>query len=123
MRIDGFMDDEGTTEGVIQLGMSAMTTRQMSILQHIPFVVPFRDRVMLLQRIINKDRNYAQGELQNFMMGPSIDITIHRKYLYQDAFDALSEERAPNLKQRVRVRLINDQGLEEAGIDGGGLFR
>ena len=30
---------------------------------------------------------------------------------------------APNLKQKVRVRLINAQGLEEAGVDGGGLFR
>ena len=30
---------------------------------------------------------------------------------------------APNLKQAVRVRLINNQGLDEAGVDGGGLFR
>ncbi|KAK3747571.1 hypothetical protein QZH41_015811, partial [Actinostola sp. cb2023] len=118
-----FGEQKGAVEGVIQLGMSAMTTRQMSILQHIPFVVPFRDRVLLLQRIINKNRDYTQGDLHNFMMGPSIDVTIHRKYLYQDAFDALNEERAPNIKQRVRVRLINEQGLEEAGIDGGGLFR
>ena len=28
-----------------------------------------------------------------------------------------------DLRQRLRVQLINDQGLEEAGIDGGGLFR
>ena len=28
-----------------------------------------------------------------------------------------------DLRQRLRVLLINEQGLEEAGIDGGGLFR
>ena len=29
----------------------------------------------------------------------------------------------PNLKLRVQVQLINFAGLDEAGIDGGGLFR
>ena len=28
-----------------------------------------------------------------------------------------------DLRKRLRVQLINEQGLEEAGIDGGGLFR
>lgn len=28
-----------------------------------------------------------------------------------------------DLKQRIAVKLINLQGLEEAGVDGGGLFR
>ena len=30
---------------------------------------------------------------------------------------------APNLRQKLRVRMINAQGLEEAGVDGGGVFR
>lgn len=30
---------------------------------------------------------------------------------------------APNLKKKIRVSILNEQGLEEAGIDGGGLFR
>ena len=30
---------------------------------------------------------------------------------------------APNLRQKLRVRMINAQGLEEAGVDGGGIFR
>ena len=32
-------------DGVIEAGMSSATARNMSILQHIPFVVPFKDRV------------------------------------------------------------------------------
>ena len=28
-----------------------------------------------------------------------------------------------DLKQKIHVKLINLQGLEEAGVDGGGLFR
>lgn len=37
----------GTVEGVLEPGMSSSTTRSMTILQHIPFVVRFKDRVMV----------------------------------------------------------------------------
>lgn len=123
MRIDGFLSEEGTVEGVLEPGMSSATTRNMSILQYLPFVVRFKDRVKLLQRIIAKNRSDAQGDLHNFMMGPAIDVTVNRNYIYQDAFDQLTEDKAPNLRQKLRVRMINAQGLEEAGVDGGGIFR
>lgn len=29
----------------------------------------------------------------------------------------------PDLKKRIRVHLLNAHGLDEAGIDGGGIFR
>lgn len=35
----------GTVEGVLESGMSSTTARSMTILQHIPFVVRFKDRV------------------------------------------------------------------------------
>ena len=35
----------GTVEGVLEPGMSSTTARSMTILQHIPFVVRFKDRV------------------------------------------------------------------------------
>lgn len=51
-------------------------------------------------------------------------IRIRRDYLYEDAFDNLSEENVPSLgSARIVVEMINQLGLEEAGIDGGGLFR
>ena len=34
-----------SVDGVIEAGMSSATARNMSILQHVPFVVPFKDRV------------------------------------------------------------------------------
>lgn len=30
---------------------------------------------------------------------------------------------APDIKKKVRIKMINAQGLDEAGIDGGGIFR
>ena len=52
-----------------------------------------------------------------------LNITVNRKYLYQDAYDQLSKERAPDIKSVIRVQMINVQGLDEPGIDGGGVFR
>ena len=70
-------------------------------------------------------------------MGPSISIAARRTHLYEDAFSKLSGRGSVfinvffifvfflflDLRYRILVTLINAQGLEEAGIDGGGLFR
>lgn len=51
-------------------------------------------------------------------------IRIRRNYLYEDAFDNLSYENVPNIKAaRFQIEMINEHGLDEAGIDGGGVFR
>lgn len=43
----------------------------------------------------------------------------HAKYSFI-FFISISE---PDLKKRIRVHLLNAHGLDEAGIDGGGIFR
>ena len=67
---------------------------------------------------------------------------LHRNYIYEDAFDKLSPDNEANLRLKMRVQLVNaagreriyvfpeavrspwdPSGLDEAGIDGGGLFR
>ncbi|XP_046334142.2 ubiquitin-protein ligase E3C-like [Haliotis rufescens] len=97
--------------------------RNLVILTELPFVVSFFDRVKILQRLINADKEESQGDMSNFMMGPSINVMIRRNYIYEDAFDKLSPENEPNMKLKMRIQLINAAGLDEAGIDGGGIFR
>lgn len=41
----------------------------------------------------------------------------------QDAYDKLRPENEADLRPRFRVQMINNIGLEEVGIDGGGVFR
>lgn len=58
----------------------------------------------------------------------SIDRNIHVscKQKFKDivTFESLSPFSAePDLKKRIRVHLLNAHGLDEAGIDGGGIFR
>lgn len=103
--------------------MSATEVRTLTLLREIPFVVPFNNRVVVFQSLIYKDKAEQQGELAHFMQGPSIQIAVRRNYLYEDAFEKLSPENEPELRLKMRVQLVNTAGLEEAGVDGGGLFR
>uniref|UniRef100_A0A131YMP7 HECT-type E3 ubiquitin transferase n=1 Tax=Rhipicephalus appendiculatus TaxID=34631 RepID=A0A131YMP7_RHIAP len=95
--------------------------RSAAILQEMPFAVPFPVRVRVLQSLIARDKSENNREQSHFMMGPQIEVIVRRDYIYEDAFDKLSGE--PNLRLRLRVQLVNVAGLEEAGIDGGGLLR
>uniref|UniRef100_A0A4X2KJ33 Ubiquitin-protein ligase E3C n=1 Tax=Vombatus ursinus TaxID=29139 RepID=A0A4X2KJ33_VOMUR len=100
--------------------LSVSEERQLAILTELPFVVPFEERVKIFQRLIYVDKQEVQGD------GPFLDginVTIRRNYIYEDAYDKLSPENEPDLKKRIRVHLLNAHGLDEAGIDGGGIFR
>ncbi len=48
--------------------------------------------LQILQRLINADKEESQGDLSNFMVGPSITVMIRRNYIYEDAFEKLSPE-------------------------------
>jgi ubiquitin-protein ligase E3 C len=86
------------------------------VLQELPFVVPFKERVQILESFFAYDPFNVTDR--------SYRIRIRRDYLYEDALDNLSLENAPNLKtSRISVEMINKFGADEAGIDGGGLFR
>ncbi|XP_015210396.1 ubiquitin-protein ligase E3C [Lepisosteus oculatus] len=115
----------GPLQSTLDVGMeppqlSVSEERQLAILTELPFVVPFEERVKIFQRLIYADKRDVQGD------GPfsdGINITIRRNYIYEDAYDKLSPENEPDLKKRIRVHLLNAHGLDEAGIDGGGIFR
>ncbi|XP_015521284.1 ubiquitin-protein ligase E3C [Neodiprion lecontei] len=102
---------------------STKEVRTLTLLREIPFVVPFNDRVVVFQSLLNHDKEEQQGEWTNFMRGPYIQIAVRRNYLYEDAFDKLSPENESELRLKMKVQLVNAAGLEEAGVDGGGLFR
>lgn len=67
--------------------------------------------------------NFIGNDFTNVQIS-SYRARIRRDYLYEDAFDNLSLENTPSLKtSRIIIEMINRHGLDEAGIDGGGLFR
>jgi len=105
------------------LFLSNTDVKNLTILRELPFVVNFHERVKILQRIIMQDKKDHQGEVFLGDTDGVITINVRRGFLYEDAFEKLSPENEQNMKLRMRVQMQNAVGLDEAGIDGGGIFR
>uniref|UniRef100_A0A182JPA3 Ubiquitin-protein ligase E3C n=1 Tax=Anopheles christyi TaxID=43041 RepID=A0A182JPA3_9DIPT len=103
--------------------LSTKQIRSIAILREIPFVVPFNTRVGVFQGLVTADKLRTQGDLQGFLQGPSIHLTVRRSHLYEDAYDKLSPTNEPDLRPKFRIEMVNSVGLREAGVDGGGVFR
>jgi ubiquitin-protein ligase E3 C len=105
------------------------------ILTSIPQAFPFERRVMLFHSLLATDKQRTQDEqadMHNAMMmimrGQEGEISsrervsIHRDRLYEDSMQQLNRL-GPKLRKRVQVSFINQYGQDEAGIDGGGVFK
>uniref|UniRef100_A0A0R3S4E8 HECT-type E3 ubiquitin transferase n=1 Tax=Elaeophora elaphi TaxID=1147741 RepID=A0A0R3S4E8_9BILA len=91
--------------------------RNLSIVRNIPFVIPFMQRIEIFTELLLRDRiRNDTGRNGHF-------IAVHRATLYEDAFRALQPHNVPDMKSTIRVQMVNWAGLEEAGVDGGGIFR
>lgn len=103
---------------------SSSEIKTVLILQEIPFVISFHDRVQILHQLLRKERQLYQPHGYHFgMPGTAIFVQIRRNYLYEDAFEKLSFDREPNMKIPLKVSLVNALGADEAGVDGGGLTK
>ncbi|KAL3283640.1 hypothetical protein HHI36_006779 [Cryptolaemus montrouzieri] len=103
--------------------LSTIEQRSLAILQELPFLVTFNTRVLLLRELCRF--SLSDNEFQRMHMEFMSDnvVVIRRTHLYEDAFDKLSKKNDSDLKHKVRIQFINNVGLEEAGIDGGGIFK
>eukprot|EP00050_Salpingoeca_kvevrii_P014975 m.42400 g.42400 ORF g.42400 m.42400 type:complete len:990 (+) comp6091_c0_seq2:157-3126(+) len=93
---------------------SQAIARTVMVLRNIPFVARFEVRANIFRRLVSQQRSqfpFARSR-----------IRIQRSQLYHDAFTQLSTAPRGTLTG-FRVTMVNEQGLDEAGIDGGGLLR
>ncbi|GAA6084677.1 ubiquitin-protein ligase E3C-like [Tachysurus ichikawai] len=96
--------------GLLGFARYVSEDRHLAILNELLFVVPFKERVKMFQRLTYADKRDVKW-CDSF-----INITIRMNYIYEDAYDKLSPENEPNLKKRIRVQLLNDHGQEEVRI-------
>lgn len=116
-----------------------------------PHVIPLEDRVMLFRKYIESEK-HALGLTETASASPqSILITVHRlatfvfswffnhyeKYtqslffpldyirmrMIEDSFRQLADLPIQLWKGIIRIKFINLQGLDEAGIDQDGVFK
>jgi ubiquitin-protein ligase E3 C len=138
---DGMDIDEG---GQNQLSVAEAETDALAdsfrdpkmarILTSIPQALPFNRRLKMFHSLLQADkRRTIEGavrmsaateddEIIWFDGFPRERITIRRSNLYEDSMNQLNGL-GPKLKHQVQVTFVNAHGTEEAGIDGGGVFK
>jgi hypothetical protein len=104
-------------------------SRVVNILQYAYPLVPFKERVRVFQSVVFAERLAIGAEESMtgvFFGGLSRDrfVTVRRGKVLNDAFDALGQhKRNVDVKKRIRISFVNEFGEQEAGIDGGGVFK
>ncbi|KAL1129646.1 hypothetical protein AAG570_012591, partial [Ranatra chinensis] len=97
--------------------------RLLVVLKEIPFTISFYERLSVIHGIINKEKLLYQNPATYFVQFASVYVNIRRDYLYEDAFEKLSFDVVPELKLPIRIHFTSSIGVEEPGVDGGGIFR
>ncbi|KAJ3183099.1 hypothetical protein HDU87_007521 [Geranomyces variabilis] len=110
----------GTERKMLLARNSAKAKPSHAILRNIPFVIPFETRVNIFRARVHEDRQ-RYGLDENWH-APVARVTIRRQYVFEDGFAQLNALGA-SLKSRIAITFISEQGLVEAGIDGGGVFK
>lgn len=97
-----------------------MTDQMTPILLNAPCLIPFFDRARIFQSQLDFSR-FRRSNLRFTNESPV--FKIRRSHFWQDAFEALGDLRGDELRRKLRVQFIDNHGLLEAGVDGGGLFK
>lgn len=93
------------------------------LLQKMPHIIPHDDRVKLFRRFVQNEKAVL-GLTESVCASPSSAlIRVHRDRIVEDGYRQLAALRPHALKGVIRVKFINQQGLDEAGIDQDGVFK
>ncbi|GBG61834.1 hypothetical protein CBR_g23790 [Chara braunii] len=92
------------------------------VLSSIPHVLPFEQRVLIFRKRVNDDKiQHGHGE-GGLGTRTRVHIEVRRDRIMEDGF-AQVNKLGSKMKGRISVSFVNEQGLAEAGIDYGGVFK
>lgn len=97
----------------------AYLSPRLGILNNVPFLIPFEVRVEIFHQFTSLD--YQRLKRQDLRRPPR-EFTIRRTSVAEDGFDKLNGL-GSDLKHRLGIVFVDQFGIEESGIDGGGLFK
>ncbi len=103
-----------------ELGQFRLSKSMEWLLAECPFFFSFMDRVQVLRLLFRNDG--GPDEFAHVMGG--VRVQIRRNEIVRDGLTVFKQLREDNrLKERLRITFINQEGLEEAGVDGGGVYK
>ncbi|KAL4711976.1 hypothetical protein ACJJTC_011283 [Scirpophaga incertulas] len=95
---------------------------QQVLVQKTPHMIAHCDRVRLFRRAV-ADEKVVLGLTERACSTRSTLVSVRRARLVEDGYRQLAALPSRALKGCVRVRFVNAQGLDEAGIDQDGVFK
>jgi ubiquitin-protein ligase E3 C len=111
---------------------------RLEILQNMPFFIPFHTRVEIFRQFVHLDQHKRRHGLvdpdtwrANMMFAPQEHgrnmlarhhAQIKRKSEFEDAYQAFYDL-GTALKEPIQITFLDEFGLQEAGIDGGGVTK
>ncbi|KAM6490051.1 HECT domain containing protein [Amanita muscaria] len=127
--IDAAIFEEQQLTGETHISTLFLSKRQIAtmsprlgILNNIPFAIPFEVRVSIFRHFIINDK-VSKGLADRMATMHRVGrtrIAVRRGSISQDGFDRLADV---DLKLPIEITFIDKFGQEEAGIDGGGVFK
>ncbi|XP_064460486.1 ubiquitin-protein ligase E3B-like isoform X2 [Ornithodoros turicata] len=93
------------------------------LMQKVPHIIPHKERVVLFRKYVNNEKTVLGLTESACASSQSTLITVHRSRIVEDGYQQLAMLPTQALKGVIRVRFINEQGLDEAGIDQDGVFK
>ncbi|KAG2200529.1 hypothetical protein INT47_012315 [Mucor saturninus] len=105
---------------MISKGRLAVISPRLGLLNNIPFVIPFEQRVEIFRMFVQNDKK--RNKVDEFYSRPKAAATVRRDHMLEDGFHSLNAL-GVELKNKVAISFVDEFGLEEAGIDGGGVFK
>jgi len=94
----------------------------LPVLRVCPFLVSFKRRLRLFERIVTTDRISIQGSNDTHDLQPGVAVRIMRGRVLEDGLIHLNNL-GGNLRRRIVVQYISHAGTTETGVDVGGLFK
>ena len=98
-----------------------------NVLRVCPFLVSFKRRLRLFERIVYTNRAQIQGEnstnpFNSNPLKPGIPVRITRGRILEDGL-ATMNNLGSDMRRRISIQYYNEAGTRESGIDAGGLFK
>ncbi|XP_011307352.1 ubiquitin-protein ligase E3B [Fopius arisanus] len=93
------------------------------LLSKMPHVIPHSERVVLFRKHVADEKAVLGLTESACNSPPSTLIAVHRSRIVEDGYRQLAMLPSQALKGVIRVRFVNEQGLDEAGIDQDGVFK
>ncbi len=105
---------------MLSKGRLAVISPRLGLLNNIPFVVPFEQRVEIFRMFVQNDKK--RNNIDETYSRPRTAVTVRRDHIFEDGFSSLNSLDV-ELKNKVAISFVDKFGLDEAGIDGGGVFK